>query len=159
MRLAVFGLLAVSMAMLSFAQSFTATLEGLVTDASGAVIPGAKVALVNEATNVSRNAVADGLGHYFFTLLRPASYPLNATATGFKTFERTGMGLELQRAARVDVQLAPGEVTTKIEVTGVAPRPDNVSATEGRVVNSQSLLDLPISASNNGQVNGARAVS
>jgi hypothetical protein len=138
--------LALSVAVPLFAQSYTATLEGLVTDQSGAVIPGAKVIVTNEATNLGRNTVTDALGHYFFTLLPPGSYRLEASSTGFKGFVRTGMVLEVQQAVRVDVQLVPGAITTKVEVKDVAPRLDNVNATEGRVVDSHSMLDLPVSA-------------
>ncbi len=139
-------LLALSLSSPAFAQSYTASLEGIVTDPTGAVIPGAKVTLTNEATNVTRTATTDALGHYFFTFLPPASYKLNVESAGFTTFERTGMILQVQQAVRVDVQLKPGAVTTKIQVTGEAPRLDNVNATEGRVVNNASMLDLPISA-------------
>ncbi len=125
------------------AQSYTATLDGIVTDASGAVVPNAKVELTNESTNVKQTKKSDDRGYYFFALLPPGSYKLTVESPGFKTLERSGMVLQVQQAAKVNVELSPGEITTKIEVTGEAPRLDIVNATEGRVVENTSILNLP----------------
>lgn len=148
LRLAILACLALSLATPLFAQSYTATLEGLVTDRSGAVMPGAKVTLTSEATRVIQSVKSDQFGHYFFTMLPPASYKLSVESQGFETFARSGIILEVQQAARIDVQLVPGAVTTKIEVTGQAPRLDNVNASEGRVVNNEAILDFPIASGN-----------
>ncbi|MEN6607528.1 MAG: carboxypeptidase regulatory-like domain-containing protein, partial [Bryobacteraceae bacterium] len=126
------------------AQTITATLEGVVSDASGAVVPGAKVDVTNERTNVTQTKTSDERGRYYFPLLPPGSYKLTVAVTGFKTFERSGMVLEVQQSARVDVALSPGDLAVKIEVTGEAPRLDAVDATMGRVVDNTSLLSMPL---------------
>ncbi|MCE5308161.1 MAG: TonB-dependent receptor [Acidobacteriales bacterium] len=125
------------------AQTTTATLEGVVTDSSQALVPGAKVELTNEGTNIKQVRMSDPRGRYFFPLLPPGSYRLNVTLAGFQTFQRTGVVLQVQQAARVDVALQMGEVTTKVEVTGEAPRLDAVNATQGRVFSNSALLDMP----------------
>jgi len=127
-----------------YAQAYTATLEGLISDSSGAVVPKATVKLTNEATNVTQTKVTDERGRYIFTFLPPASYKLEVEMKGFQTFVRSGMVLQVQQAARVDVTLTPGEVATQVEVTGEAPRLDAVNATLGRVVSNNSILDMPV---------------
>ncbi len=126
------------------AQTYMATLEGLVTDSSGAVIPGASVELVNEGTNLKLTTKTDERGYYFYKFLQPASYKLTVTVSGFETFVRSGMALQVQQAARVDVALKPGSVSTKVEVKGEAPRLDAVNAAQGQVVNLEEMLNLPM---------------
>lgn len=130
------------------AQSFTATLEGLVTDSSNSIIPGAKVVLTNEGTNVKLARDTDNRGYYFFTMLPPGNYRLEVMQSGFKTYSRTGIVLQVQQAARVDVALSLGEISTKVEVSGEAPRLDTVDATLGRVVDNKSMLDMPLGSRN-----------
>jgi hypothetical protein len=125
------------------AQTALASLEGLITDSSGAVVPGAAVELVNEATGVKLTMKSDQRGYYLFTLLQPSSYRLTVTMPGFEMFVRSAMALQIQQNARVDVALKPGAVSTKVEVTGEAPRLDTVSATQGQVISSNEMSDLP----------------
>ena len=125
------------------AQTTTASLDGFVTDVSGAVVPGATVELVNEGTNVKLVMKTDQRGYYFFKFLLPASYKLTVTVTGFETFVRSGMVLQVQQVARVDVALKPGTISTKVEVTGEAPRLDTADASQSQVVNLNEMLNLP----------------
>ena len=125
------------------AQTAMASLEGLVTDPSGAVVPGATVVLVNEATNLRQTMKSDKRGYYLFEFLPPSSYRLTVTMAGFETFVRSRMVLEIQQKARVDVAMTPGAVTTKVEVKGEAPRLDTATATQGQVIGQQEMQDLP----------------
>lgn len=125
------------------AQTTMASLEGVVADSSGAVIPGASVQLVNEATGLNQTRKTDHLGYYLFEFLPPGNYRLTVTMSGFETFVRTAMPLETQQKARVDVPLKPGAVTTKVVVTGEAPRLDTTTATQGQVVTNNEMLNLP----------------
>ena len=125
------------------AQTAMASLQGLVTDASGGVVPGARVQLVNQSTNVKQIRTTDQRGFYLFEFLPPASYALTVTMSGFETYVRTGIALEVQQAARVDVPLKMGAVSTKLEVSGEAPRLDTVNPTQGQVVNLNEMQDLP----------------
>jgi len=130
------------------AQTTTATLEGVVADTSKAVVPGVKVELTNEGTNVKLVKTTDSGGRYYFPLLPPASYRLKVAVQGFRTFERSGIVLQVQQAARVDVELSPGELSTKVEVTGEAPRLDAVNATQGNVITSSEMDAMPIGSLN-----------
>src|SRR3712207_5840061 len=96
------------------AQTFTATLQGTITDATGAVVPNARVNLVNEATNVKVAVLADSRGAYLFTLLPPGSYRMTVEAPGFQSSVRSGMVLQVQQQANVDVVLRVGDVSTSV---------------------------------------------
>ncbi|MEK7408458.1 MAG: TonB-dependent receptor [Acidobacteriota bacterium] len=126
------------------AQSPAATLQGTVTDATGAVVPNAAITLVNEATNVRQTTQSNQKGDYYFSHLPPGPYKLSVEVAGFRAFVRSGIQLQVQQQATADVVLTPGDVTTRVEVTGEAPRLEAVNATLGRVVENKSLLDLPL---------------
>src|SRR5207237_753096 len=81
--------------------------------------------------------VSDSRGTYLFTLLPPGSYKMTVELAGFQTSVRSGMGLQVQQQANVDVVLNVGDLTTRVEVAGEAPRLDAVSATLGRVVENR----------------------
>ena len=129
------------------AQSFTATLQGTVTDSSGSAVPNAHVSLVNEATNVKQQEkLTDSRGAYLFTLLPPGSYRMTVQMPGFQASVRSGMVLQVQQQADVDVVLNVGDVSTSVLVAGEAPRLDAVSATLGRVVENRSLQSMPLAS-------------
>jgi len=126
------------------AQSFMASLEGTVTDASAALVPGAHVVLTNEATGVVQTQQSNERGRYFFAAISPGVYELKVEVAGFRTFVRSQMQLQVQQQATVDVRLQPGDVTTRVEVTGEAPRLDTANATLGRVIDNVSVLNMPL---------------
>ena len=131
------------------AQSFTATLQGTVTDSSGSAVPNAHVSLLNEATNVKQQEkLTDSRGAYLFTLLPPGSYRMTVEMPGFQISVHSGLVLQVQQQAEVDVVLHIGDVSTTVLVAGEAPRLDAVSATLGRVVESRSLQSMPLVSRN-----------
>src|ERR1700726_4448939 len=79
------------------AQSFQGTLRGLVKDAQG-VIPGVSVTMVNEANNVTRDTVTNGVGEYSFPAVDPGNYTVKAAVQGYKTFERKGVRIGTQES-------------------------------------------------------------
>lgn len=128
----------------SAAQSYTATLQGVIQDSSRAVMPGVRLTLVNEATNVRQETRSNERGAYLFLFVPPGRYRLTAETQGFRTFMRSGIELQVQQQATVDVTMEPGDVSTTIEVTGETPRLNAVDATIGRVVDNKAILDLPV---------------
>src|SRR5947208_9326117 len=126
------------------AQTFTASLQGTVTDSTGAIVPNARITLVNEATNVKQVKNTDSRGAYLFTLLPPGSYKMTVAMTGFQTSIRSGVVLQVQQQADVDVVLNVGDVTTSVVVAGETPRLDAVSATLGLVVENRSVQNMPL---------------
>lgn len=127
-----------------FAQSSGASVQGTVTDASGALVPRVQLTLVNEATNIKQVQASDERGHYLFVLIPPGSYSLTAGAPGFQTVIRSKIELQVAQQAAIDVRLSVGDVRTQVEVLAETPRLDAVSATLGRVVDNRSLLDMPL---------------
>src|SRR5690242_5712149 len=86
------------------------SLSGTLTDSAGAVIPGATVNLINEGTEDRRSVKTDAGGFYQFLNLQPASYRLEAEATGFKRFVRTQIALGVNQTAQIDVRMEVGAV-------------------------------------------------
>jgi hypothetical protein len=136
--------LALALARAVLAQSFTASLQGTVADTSGAVIPGATVTLLNEATDTHQAAKTNSTGRYLFVSVPSGTYRFTVEAAGFKSWVRGGVELQVQQAASVDVVLIPGDVSTTVVVTGEAPRLDTADATLGRVVDNVSIRDMPL---------------
>src|ERR1039457_3499689 len=99
-----------------------ASLEGTVTDQTGAIVPGAGLILENEETGVKQVRKTDGRGYFLFNLIPPGSYKLTATASGFEASERKQMQLQVQQRATVDVRLTVGALASTVAVTGEAPR-------------------------------------
>ena len=85
-----------------------ATLKGLVTDSTAAVIPGAGVTLVNPATGETYTTSSSEGGEYTIPFIKPGAYDLRVEAEGFKQFLRRGLDLDTGGSARIDVALEPG---------------------------------------------------
>src|SRR5258708_5508708 len=131
-------------ATLALAQFETATLTGVITDSTGAVAPKTDVKALNEATNVESSASATVEGRYFFPNLRPGSYRVTASAQGFKQFVSAGVVLQVNQAARLDIQLTVGAVTEQTYVTGEAPVLETESAARGAVIDHTKMVELPL---------------
>ena len=99
-----FILRAVALTLLTMAGLFAQTfgdISGEVRDPSGAAISDASVALVNTATNATRTTKTNNSGVYAFPALQPGTYNLRAEKTGFKSFTRSGLEVQVQLSARV----------------------------------------------------------
>src|SRR5260370_30518108 len=134
------GLLAGSL----LGQGIRATLVGRITDASGAVIPHAKVKVVNVATNESRTAEASDTGDFALPQLGPGEYSLTVEQPGFNTEIRRGISLETGQEARVDITLTAGSLTQEISVSAAAPLVSSENATVGNVVEQKKIVELPL---------------
>jgi Carboxypeptidase regulatory-like domain/TonB-dependent Receptor Plug Domain len=130
------------------AQRVKSTLSGVVTDASGAGIPGVDVLLTSEGTGVQTTFVTTGDGSYTFPFLEPGSYTVSAKLAGFRTLVRTGVVIRTATDQRLDLRLEIGQVTDQIEVVGQAPLMESVSSTLGKVVDNKKIVDLPLNGRN-----------
>src|ERR1035438_7208354 len=106
---------------LAYSQAVNATMLGTVTDASGAVVPNAKVTITETQTSVAHETQSNGSGNYIVPNLPPGTYSVSVEATGFKKENRKDIDLLVDASTRVDVQLQPGSVTETVEVTGAPP--------------------------------------
>lgn len=129
-----------------WAQSFTATVRGVVTDTSRATIPEAKVTVTDVNRNLQYNSQSDAEGRYAFTTLPPGKYTLSVEADGFKRFVRSGFELQIQQQATIDAELTVGDISTSVEVAGTAPLLNTTNATLGQVVNNRAVVSLPIAS-------------
>ncbi|MEZ5416492.1 MAG: carboxypeptidase-like regulatory domain-containing protein [Vicinamibacterales bacterium] len=136
------GALALAIASVSTAQTFTGGVRGAVKDANG-VIPGVTVELINEATGQARDAVSNETGEYSFAAVPPGVYTIKATLSGFKTYENTGVRVAAQQFITLDVTLEVGELQETITVTGAAPVIDTSNATGGGVISTEQMSALP----------------
>ena len=130
------------------AQSITGSITGVVTDVSGAVIPGAAVTVSNTDTNVGTTVQTDSSGNYTAPLLPRGNYRLEVTAKGFKRIVREGIVLQVQQTARIDLQLMVGEVAESVLVTADAARLETESATLSKVVDNRAIINLPLNTRN-----------
>lgn len=103
------------------AQSLFAELTGIVSDPSGAVVPGAKVRLINEQTSSARDTVTDAQGYYSFASVSVGNftYKLTVEAQGFSSYDATGLQILGGEKRNVNVELKVGSATSTVEVTGV----------------------------------------
>jgi len=127
----------------------TASITGMVTDASGAVIPGATVTLTNTGTNVSQTQQTSSGGDYAFPLLEVGTYGIKVEAKGFKTFSAPGVSVSAGDRARVDAAMQVGEQSTTVEVeASTAPALQTDTSTIATLINSQAVEDLPLNGRN-----------
>src|SRR5689334_6795808 len=133
---------------LSVAQQITGSITGAVTDPQGAAISGAEVRLTNTGTNAVNTTTSDSDGNFRFLLLPPGTYSLRATVTGFKTFLRDGIIVEVDRSIAVPVQLQIGQVSDTVEVTAGAPLLDPNTSSLGSTMETKKIVDLPLNGRN-----------
>jgi carboxypeptidase family protein/TonB-dependent receptor-like protein len=126
------------------AQVTTGTISGTVKDSSGAVLPGAKVVVLNEETGISRTVAADAAGRYSAMSLSLGNYRVTGTLEGFQTEVRIGILLTVGREAVVDLSLAVGAVTQTVEVKGEAPLVESTTASLGSLVDDRTIRALPL---------------
>ncbi|MGH9660824.1 MAG: carboxypeptidase-like regulatory domain-containing protein, partial [Bryobacteraceae bacterium] len=106
---------------LGWAQSYTAAVRGVVSDATGSGVPGAKVVITEADRNVQRPATTDSQGRFVLPALPPGGYTLTVEASGFRRHVQSAFRLEVQQQATIDIQLQIGDLATSVEVEGAAP--------------------------------------
>ena len=140
--LAISAALLVSLAGTAFAQQ--GQINGVVTDSSGGVIPGATVAAIESATGLRTDTVTGANGRYSLPSVRPTTYEIRAELTGFKTVRRTGITLQANQNLTVNITLELGDLSETITVAGETATVDITSATIAEVVDHARIVELPI---------------
>jgi len=130
------------------AQTQTATVRGVVTDSSGAVIPGARLTLTNIDQNRPWSTESNDAGAYVFQQIPPGNYSLEVETDGFKKYSRPSFILQVAQIAEINVPLEVGAVTEVVEITAEAPLLSTVSSDLGEVVNSRTAESLPLNGRN-----------
>jgi Carboxypeptidase regulatory-like domain len=132
-----------------FAQGGESTqILGLIEDTSGAVIPGVAVTVIHVATGQQRQVVTGESGNYVVTNINPGEYTVRAEKGGFKSEVRSGLILQLNQKARVDMNLTLGAVSETVEVSARGVMLNTDDATMGNVVEQKRITDLPLNGRN-----------
>jgi len=129
-------------------QTITASLEGFVYDASGALIPGARVQVVHTGTNAAVALQSNANGRFVAPSLPAGPYALTVEADGFKRFERGGIVLQVGQAARIEIRMEIGNAGETVSVSGEAPLLETGSSAVGQVVDNRSIVNLPLNQRN-----------
>ncbi len=136
--------LIVLLARLGFSQASSAQVVGRVVDQSGAVILDAELRISNVETGTLRQARSNTSGSYAFPLLPPGTYRLSAQKDGFRPVTHTGITLQVDQTARIDVELQLGATAQAIEVTASAPLLSQDTSALGQVVDSTKIANIPM---------------
>ncbi|MFB3827975.1 MAG: TonB-dependent receptor domain-containing protein [Bryobacteraceae bacterium] len=123
------------------------SIQGTVKDRSGAVIPGARISIVNTSTSVATKTESNSEGFYATPPMIIGPYKVRVEAAGMKSWEGT-LTLEAGKVAVLDASLEPGEVTETIQVTDSVPLVTTTDATEASTLDSQRIKEIPINGRN-----------
>lgn len=131
-------------------QQTNATIVGNITDASGAVVEGARVTATSKSTNAVRTTVTDSSGQYSIPSLPPGVYSLTVGSTGFQGQRIESLILQSSQTARQDFNLAVGKVneTVTVESGAAAAQLQTENGAVGAVIDSKKIVDLPLNGRN-----------
>jgi len=129
---------------ISYGQTVGASVQGIISDATGAVLPGANVTVKNSGTGATVELVSDERGRYLAPLLQPGEYEIQVALPGFQSVTRRGIRLAVGQNAVVDVKLDVGQVTNQVEVVADANPINLTSAALSGLVNDKEIRDLPL---------------
>jgi hypothetical protein len=135
------------------AQSITASMAGNVRDASGAVVPAAKITITDvERNQVVRRTITDSAGNYVAPLLPIGSYAVSVEANGFKKATRSGVILNVNDQATVNFSLQVGEVAEQVNVEEAPVSVELQSSAQSNVVSGTQIRDLELNTRNFAQL-------
>jgi len=133
---------------LALAQVDTGNVSGTVTDSSGGGVGEAEVHLTSELTGTIRTTITNPQGYYTFPFVPSGRYGLNVERSGFKTFQRSGIGIQVNQQVNVPVTLEVGQVTEQINVSGAGLLVETTSGAIRETVDHQRITELPLNGRN-----------
>ncbi|MEZ5291225.1 MAG: TonB-dependent receptor [Vicinamibacterales bacterium] len=151
MRRLLFAFILTALAALPAAAQSTAingSIEGVITDESGAVLPGVTVTITNLDTGDTRVVVTNESGLYRAPLLPLGTYRVDAELQGFKKLEQSGIAISAGQTAVISLKLGVGAVTETISVTAAAPLVDLGKIEGGRTLTEAEIKTLPLTSRN-----------
>ena len=126
------------------AQQTTGSIQGRITDAQKAAVPGVTVTAKNKATGFSRSEVSDSEGSYRLTALPVGSYDVHAELAGFAPFDRKDMIVNIGETLDVNIDMKVGGVSENVSVTAESPIVNTNSSSVGGVVDTSKIESLPL---------------
>ena len=133
---------------LLLAQVDSGAISGVVTDTSGAVIPGATVVIVQDETNLKTDLKTNETGFYSAPSLRPGRYQITVTQEGFRAQKSQPIELRVQDRVQMNFQLEVGAATAEIVVSAAAPLLESETSSLGHVVEEKNIVELPLNGRN-----------
>jgi len=130
-----------------FAQGF-GSINGTVTDTSGAVVPGAEVTATQAATGITSETTSGSEGNFVFPILAPSVYNISATRQGFQAYTQKGVQLRADNAVTVNITLKPGTTTETVTVSAETAQVDLTTGTLQQVIGTASVNELPLNGRN-----------
>ena len=131
-----------------FAQNVTSSISGTVTDATGAVLPNAKITIHNDATGQEQTATSDGRGAYTVTNLQPGSYTVSAAAHGFSGQTEKNTQVDANIGRQMNFALKLGSASTNVTVQANANALQTESATVGQLVTGDQVKSIELNGRN-----------
>lgn len=122
----------------------TGRITGIVTDATGSIIQGAKVIATNTDTGIANSTITNADGTYSFPNLPIGHYSLQIEAKGFSEFKETDIVIDVNTALRIDATLQVSSVAQNVEVSASTVQVDTISTQLGDVIGSTSMTSLPL---------------
>src|SRR5262245_41658992 len=130
----------VTLAVPASAQDVRASISGIVTDASGSVVPGATVTAPSVERNTTSSTVTSETGNYLVQFLLPGTYRITAELSGFKKLVRENILLQIGDRARIDIALAVGGSSESVVVSEAAALLETETGSRGHVITSQQIV-------------------
>ena len=137
-----FLLLLLSLSYVGFGQNASTSLRGLVTDSTGAAIPGATVVITNAANGVKVDAVTNSQGEYSLQQISPGTYTITATAPGFGKFTTTA-ALLVAQPATVNMKLQVNSDIVSVDVSAATETINTTDASIGNAIDNETIMQLP----------------
>ncbi|MDQ2947122.1 MAG: TonB-dependent receptor, partial [Acidobacteriota bacterium] len=135
-------------ATLLLAQVDTGSVAGLITDASGAVVPEASVIVSHVETNTQTALKSNGSGYYSVPSLRPGRYLIEVSKEGFRPQKSQEFELRVQDRAELNFRLQLGAASSEITVIATAPLLESETSSLGQVVEEKTITELPLNGRN-----------
>lgn len=129
----------------AFAQTAnSATVIGVVTDPSGAAVPGAPIQLQDAATHQMRATMTNGSGRYNFIGVNPGTYSVTVAATGFQKAQQSNLTVDVGKSYTINLKLQLGASSQTVEVNDTATAElQTMDSTVGSTISGDTLLQLP----------------
>src|SRR5213076_3350463 len=131
-----------------FAQGNFGRILGSVKDPTGAVLPGARVSILDTQRGLARTLTTDEAGQYNAPTLIPGTYTVRVEFPGFKTLDRGNVVVEVGSEIRVDLTIEPGQQSETVTVNEAIPLIDTTTASLGGVLPNAAINDMPLNGRN-----------
>ncbi len=132
----------------AYSQEVRGTILGRVTDPQGAVVPAAKLKVINTSTGVAVSVVSNDQGNYQVPYLLVGDYRVEVEAQGFKKYSRSGITVQTADRIELDITLQVGDIAETVTVTAEAPPLETASASMSSTIDARRVAELPTAHGN-----------